>query len=160
MVHLRQEFENFSRSAQSLCLRWSRGLYRDAIRSAEPSLVDSRGPNVRALEMAQTFLNDSQVDELLVLYKGGMTMAQVAERFDIDRHTVARHLEHRGVPARVRGLKDEHLSEAVRLYESGSTLMEIGRRFGASGATVRRANAAEGVTIRPRGRNRHLAGKA
>ncbi len=111
---------------------------------------------MRAIETAQTFLTPHQIDDLVDMYEGGMPMGQIAEKLDIHRHTVAGHLEHRGIPIRVRGLGHEHVGEAIRLYEGGLTLAEVGQRFGASAQAVRRAISAEGITIRPRVRNRHL----
>lgn len=159
-VHLRREFENFSSAVQTLSFRWSRGHFARAERAAGPSLTDLRGPNVRAIETAQTFLTAQQVDDLVDLYEDGMPIGQIAEKLEIHRHTVARHLEHRGITIRVRGLANEHIAEAIRLYEGGLTLAEVGQRYGASAQAVRRAISAKGVTIRPRGWNRHLVGSA
>lgn len=160
VVHLRREFENFSSAAQTLSFRWSRGHYARAERATGPSLTDLRGPNVHAIETAQTFLTTQQVDDLVDLYEDGMPIGQIAEKLQIHRHTVARHLEHRGIPIRVRGLANKHIAEAIRLYAGGLTLAEVGQRYGASAQAVRRAISAKGVTIRPRGRNRHLVGSA
>jgi len=37
--------------------------------------VDSRGQSVRLLEMAQTFLTDAEVDELVTVYEGRLLAA-------------------------------------------------------------------------------------
>lgn len=37
--------------------------------------MDSRGQSVRLLEMAQTFLTDAEVDELVTVYKGRLLAA-------------------------------------------------------------------------------------
>lgn len=157
-VHLRREFENFSPAARTLCFRWSAGQYEVSHRGKEPSLTDVRGPNVQAIETVQTFLSSPQVDELVGLYEDGMTIAQVSEKLGVHRHTVMRHLVHRGVQTRPRGLSPEHVTEAAQMYQDGLTLMEVGQNFGVSAQAVRRAISAAGVQIRPQGRNRHLVG--
>lgn len=157
-MHLRREFENFSSAARTLCFRWSAGQYEASRRDGNPSLTDVRGPNIRAIETVQTFLSSHQVDELVGLYEGGMTIAQVSEKLGVHRHTVMRHLVHRGVPTRPRGLPPEHVAEAARMYQDGLTLMEVGHHLGVSAQAVRRAISAAGVRIRPQGRNRHLVG--
>lgn len=115
-------------------------------------MVDSRGRMVRAVGMTQTVLIPAQVDELVALYRDGMTLVELGERFSVHRRTAAAHLVRRSVPIRTRGLDECHLAKAVELYVGGVTLMEVGLRFGASQQAVRRALAAEGVTIRPGGR--------
>ncbi len=114
--------------------------------------MDSRGRMVRAVGMTQTFLSPAQVDELVVLYRDGMTLIELGERFSIHRGTAAAHLVRRSVPIRSRGLDDAYLTEAIGLCVGGLTLMEVGRRFGVSQQAVGRALAARGITIRPGGR--------
>lgn len=107
--------------------------------------------------MAQTFLSPAQVDELVVLYREGLTLAELGERFDIHRRTAAAYLVRRSVPLRQRGLPVAHVPEAARLYESGLTLLEVGMRFGVSQQAVRRVLAGRGVMIRPGGRRPQLS---
>jgi DNA invertase Pin-like site-specific DNA recombinase len=92
------------------------------------------------------------VDELVALFKQGVSLPELVERFGVYHRTVMAHLVRRSVPMPTRGLKREQTPEAVRLYEDGMTLTEVGLRFGVSQQAVRRAVAAEGVEIRPRGR--------
>lgn len=107
---------------------------------------------VRAVGMAQTLLSPVQVDELVALYRNGMTLVELGERFSVHRRTVAAHLVRRSVTIRRRGLDEPHVAEATRLYADGLTLTEVGLRFGVSQQAVRRAIAAAGATIRAGGR--------
>ncbi|AZT94780.1 hypothetical protein [Ancrocorticia populi] len=107
--------------------------------------------------MAQTFLKEEQVDELVVLYRRGWTLASLADRFGIHKRTAAAHLVRRSVPIRGKGLSEDDLPEAARLYAGGATLIEVGSRFGVSQQTIRRALAAAGVQIRPSGRRRDVS---
>ncbi len=66
--------------------------------------MDSRGQAVRSVEMAQTFLTDAEVDELVAVYEVGTTLRGLAKRFHIHRLTVASDLARRGIPVRRRGL--------------------------------------------------------
>lgn len=152
-----ESFENLSPSLKTVVSRLSRGMYKRSERPSEPSITDARGRVVRSVGMTQTFLSPAQVDELVALYRGGLSIAEVARRFGIYSRTAAAHLVQRSVPLRQRGLTAEDVPEAIRLYESGLTLMEVGLRFGVSQGIARRAVAAEGVEIRPRGRRTQLA---
>jgi hypothetical protein len=98
-------------------------------------------------------LSPAQVDELVGLYREGMSIAELSRKFGIYTRTAAAHLVRRSVPLRQRGIAPE----AVRLYESGLTLMEVGLRLGVSQGTARRAVAAEGVEIRPQGRRAQVS---
>lgn len=97
------------------------------------------------------------MDELVALYREGLSLRDVAERLGVYHRTAAAHLVRRGEPLRRRPLTKGQVSEAVRLYESGMTLLAVGRELGVSQGTIRRAVAAEGVTIRPRGRTGQVA---
>lgn len=155
-MDLRREFENPCSALKTVASRWSRRVYRKGRRPSEPSVTDERGRLVRSVGMAQTFLSPAQVDELVALYREGLTLAELGERFDIHRRTAAAHLVRRSVPLRQRGLPVAHAAEAASLYESGLTLLEVGMRFGVSQQAARRAVAAQGTVIRPGGRRPRL----
>ncbi len=118
-VDLRREFDNFGSAARTACSRWSRGVYRQSKRPSEPCVADSRGQAVRSLEMAQTFLTDSEVDELVAAFEAGATLRGLAKQFHIHRLTAAAHLARRGVPVRQRGLDSAQTKEAAQLYQAG-----------------------------------------
>lgn len=126
-------------------------------RPLEPSVRDERGRIVRAIGKARTFLTETQIDQIVELYEGGMSMNQIAEKYRAHRRTIAVHLARRSVSLRSpRTLPAAKVPEAVSLYAEGVTLFDIGRRFGVSQHAARTAIAGAGVTIRPRGRNRSL----
>lgn len=100
--------------------------------------MDSRGQSVRSLEMAQTFLTDAEVDELVAVYEAGATLRGLAKQFHIHRLTAAAHLARRSVPVRRAGLDSVQAKEAARLYQAGWTLVQLGRRFEVAPQTVHR----------------------
>lgn len=151
-MDLSREFSNFSPQAKTLARRLSRGVYRHDRRPAEPRIRDSRGPLVRSIGMAQTFLDAGQVDELVAMYVAGRTMQEIAERFRVHRTTVAIHLRRRSVPVRQGKLTGGQIAEIGTIYEQGFTLAEIGVRFDVGQDTARRAVLEAGGTIRPPGR--------
>lgn len=115
-------------------------------------MTDERGEVVHAIEKAQTFLTEQQVNELIAQYRQGSSLRDLAAAFGVHHRTAAEHLARRGEPMRPRGLQAKFVPEATRLYESGMPLVEVGRRFGVSQGAVRHALASRGVEIRPRGR--------
>lgn len=128
-MHLRREFENPGPALKAVASRLSRGAYKRSERPSDPSVTDSRGRVVHAVGKTQTLLSPAEVDELVTLYKRGMTIAQLGDRFRGNHRTVAAHLVRRSVPMRERGLAEEHTPEAVRLYQGGVTLMQVGLYF-------------------------------
>lgn len=49
----------------------------------EPSVTDSRGRVVRSIGKAPTFLSEAHVDEPVALYREGMTLDRLSERFNV-----------------------------------------------------------------------------
>lgn len=47
--------------------------------------MDSLGQAVHSLEMARTFLTDTEVDELVAAYEAGSTLRELAKQFYIHR---------------------------------------------------------------------------
>lgn len=119
--------------------RLSRGIYKRSERPLEPSITDDRGRLIRSVGKTQTFLTAEQVDDLVMLYGEGLSIAELSRKFGIYTRTAAAHLVRRSVPLRQRGLAAEDTPEAVRLYESGLTLVEVGLHFGVSQQALRRA---------------------
>lgn len=151
-MRLRGHFENIAPSLKTVVSRWRRGIYARAVRSMEPPINDVRGPVVRTIEKMRTSPREEQIDQMVVLYEGGMSMNKIAAKYRMHRRTVAAHLERRGVSLRSpRSLPAEYVAEAVRIYESGVPLLEVGRRFGVSQHAARYAIASTGATIRPKG---------
>jgi DNA-directed RNA polymerase specialized sigma24 family protein len=149
---LGREFQNSAPVSKTVVSRLSRGWYKGAQRSDEPSIIDVRGPMVRSIEKAQTFLSTAAVDELVALYREGLSLAELGRRFSIHTQTVVRHLVRRSVPLPQRSVGVTDVPEAVRLDEGGLTLMEVGLQLGVSDKAVKTALARANVTIRPKGR--------
>lgn len=104
--------------------------------------------------MAQTFLTDAEVDQLVAAYEASATLRGLAKQFHIHRLTVSAHLARRGVPVHRAGLDSVQAKEPARLYQAGWTLVQLSRRFEVDAKTVRRTIARQGVSIRPGGRPR------
>ncbi|MFV0252065.1 MAG: helix-turn-helix domain-containing protein [Beutenbergiaceae bacterium] len=75
---------------------------------------------MRSIGKDQTFLSEAQIDQVVDLYQGGMSMNKIAERFRAHRHTIAAHLVRRSVPLRSpRSLDPADIPEAVRCMRRG-----------------------------------------
>ncbi len=91
-------------------------------------------------------LQATEIDDLVVQYKAGATVRQLAAKFGVHRATVGKHLEARGVDTRQPLLS----SEAVK--EAGTILEDLATRYHVSDTTIRRYLLLGGVKLRPRGR--------
>jgi DNA-binding CsgD family transcriptional regulator len=138
-VHLSREFENPFPALETAAPHLLRGSYKRSERPSEPSITDNRARPVRSVGKTETFLSPAQVDELVGLYREGVSVAELSRKFGIYTRTAAAHLVRRSVRLRQRGIAPEDVPEVARLYESGLTLMEVGRRLGVSQGTARRA---------------------
>ena len=90
----------------------------------------------------------SEVMQIVDAYRGGSTVGQVAQQFDIDRETVRRILNQSGLVRRPRGLTADQADQAVALCAGGMSLAGIGVRFGVDAKNVRRRLLERGVEMR------------
>lgn len=100
---------------KTLVNRLNRGVYEVSRRPESTAPRDDRGPVVRTVETAQTFLAAAEVDALVGDYLAGMGVKALAERYGTHRATVFSHLSRRNVPSRRPGLGLDEKVEAVRL---------------------------------------------
>jgi DNA-directed RNA polymerase specialized sigma24 family protein len=105
-------------------------------RPAKPSIVDGYEA-VSQLRQEHKQLTDSEIDQLVVAYRGGSTILELAARFECDRKTVMRHLKLHCVETRYRRLSEPQIDEAVTLYEDGMSLAKLGKRLDVDPKTVK-----------------------
>jgi hypothetical protein len=106
-------------------------------------MVNSRTPKA-----VHRRLRPTQVEELVIGYKTGSTVYQLAERFRINRGTVSKLLEREGVARRGRPLSPAHVEQATELYATGLSLVNVGKQLGCDGSTVHLALRKAGVRMR------------
>ncbi len=137
--YLSSTFGNSAPKTKTLVNRLDRGVYAVSQRPKSSAPKDDRGPVVRTVETAHTFLTASEVDALVGDYLAGMSVKALAERYGIHRATVFAHLRRRNVPSRRPGLGIDEKAEAVRLARAGVSMRAIGRRMGVDRKAVRAA---------------------
>jgi DNA-binding CsgD family transcriptional regulator len=85
---------------------------------------------------------------LVIGYKTGSTVYQLAEQFRINRGTVSKLLEREGVPRRGRPLSPTQVEQASQLYATGMSLVSVGKQLGCDGSTIHLALRKAGVQMR------------
>lgn len=88
------------------------------------------------------------VEEIVLLYKSGMSMDAIGRRFGVSDTTVWARLKAAGVQRRLHGRRDFPIEHVISLYKSGVSPVAIGHRFGASAGTVQRRLKEAGVLRR------------
>ena len=117
---------------------------------SRPKTVNGRTP--KAIHRR---LRPAQVEELVIGYKAGSTVYQLAEQFRVNWETVSKLLERSGVPRRQRPLSPAQVERATELYATGLSLVSVGKQFGCDRSTVHLALRKAGVPMRnTQGRNR------
>ncbi len=81
-------------------------------------------------------------------YRNGATVYQLAQEFDISRHTVSTRLKKAGVTMRQQSPGSELIDSMVELYASGLSLADVGTQTGTSPGTVRHYLLVGGVQMR------------
>lgn len=120
-------------------------MYRAYQRGDITPIRDDRGAVVREIAIPQTFLKDAEVDRLVDDYLAGFSVRALAQKYEIHRGTVSRHLTNREVVRRLPGLDVEDAAEAVKLHRSGSSMRSISRTLGVDRKVVRTSLLSAGV---------------
>lgn len=94
-------------------------------------------------------LSPADLKELCELYKAGMSMLQLAKKFECHRHTVMRLLKKSGVEIRPQKLMTPELvGQATALYAQDHSLEEVGRLLGLEASTIGKALKRAGIQLR------------
>lgn len=102
-------------------------------------------------------LRIDEVDALVIAFRGGATVAELAATFHVYRTTIGQHLRSRGIDTKYFALSPDELREAVQLYGQGWTIADLAARYEVGNETIRARLVADGITIRSRGRRRKIA---
>ncbi len=111
-------------------------------------------PQVRAVATPHDYrmtrrLTPDEVNQVLELYRLGLSPYTLARQFTTDRHTITGHLRRGGVELRPRQKLTPLLTDhAKRLYAEGHSLAAIGKQLGIDPTTVLQAFKKAGVKMR------------
>ncbi|HUW77697.1 MAG TPA: helix-turn-helix domain-containing protein [Candidatus Nanopelagicaceae bacterium] len=106
------------------------------------------GLEAHVIRQRQRRITNVQTERLVAPYGEGATVYQLAEEFDIDRHTVSERVKRAGLTMRYQPPSDGVINEMIQLYLSGLSLVAVGSRIGISPGTVRRYVKEYGVQMR------------
>jgi DNA-binding CsgD family transcriptional regulator len=111
-------------------------------------LKEPGDPESRMIHQRQRILTDAQAERLVVRYGEGATVYQLAEEFDIHRHTVSERVRKAGVQMRLQSPSEAVIEEMLRLYGTGLSLANVGKGLGFTPGTVHRHLRLRGVQFR------------
>jgi DNA-binding CsgD family transcriptional regulator len=99
----------------------------------------------------QTWLTPNEIDQIVILYNGGVTVRDIAKQFNCNRKTISRKLKQRGVSVmQSKLMKQANAKEIINLYQSGLTTAQIADKYGVSVSSVMRLLSAHNVQMRTR----------
>jgi DNA-binding CsgD family transcriptional regulator len=103
--------------------------------------------------MTRRFSPD-ELEQIIDLYRRGLSTHKLARQFGTDRHTITGHLRRAGVTLRSRyKLTPDLVDQATQRYADGQSLATIGEQLGLSPTTVGKAITSTGARLRdPHGR--------
>lgn len=94
-------------------------------------------------------LTPAELDQVVELYRMGLSTYKLAKQFGTDRHTITGHLRRGGVELRSSHiLTPKLIAQAAQDYREGRSLATIGERFGVSPTTIGTALRKAGVRLR------------
>lgn len=114
--------------------------------------VQDRAERARPERQRQHRLETDEIKLLTAAYEAGSTIADLADRFRLNKTTVRAHLRRAGVPTRLNPIKltADDVGTVANLYARGQSLAVIGKQFGVNAETVRKALVRSGVSPRAR----------
>jgi DNA-binding CsgD family transcriptional regulator len=115
-------------------------------------LKDSGTP-LRPVGIELTVLSRTALEQLYV--RGGLSLRETAERFDVTRHVVARNLERYGIPRHQPAVVERDVLQSLYVDASLGT-RTVAARLGVTEGQVRRSLARHGIPIRRPGRPANL----
>lgn len=109
---------------------------------------------VRRLVQHQRRLTDSECNKIVRLYRDGVQVKEICQRFNISKQRVREICKRRGIKPRTRGLNDVQKRQVEQLYAEGLSAQKIANRFDVADDTVLRYLHSIGTAIRKPGRPR------
>lgn len=103
---------------------------------------------VTKLHQEQARLDDSTIKQLVIDYKNGLNMNELARKYNCHRTTISQKLRMSGVAIRRLPPNNEQIDRMVTLYQSGLSLEAVGNKVNASASTVLRYITKRGVVTR------------
>ena len=98
-------------------------------------------------QQTQNRLTSEQITELIADYQARSTVLDLAEKFDIHRATVLKHLKRNQIPRRRSRLNQIDIEKAVRLYALGQSCETIALELRVGISTIQRALKKTGVEL-------------
>lgn len=120
---------------------------------------DNRYLCTGARSQKQRWLQPHEVDEMVLAYKSGQTVYEIAKVFKCHRTTVSGHMKARGVLMRIASMTEAKIDQAVELYGSGLSLAKVGKQLGFDAETIRQSLISRGIALRG-SHERHIPTRA
>lgn len=91
---------------------------------------------VKKIEQKQKILCKQEVAQIIDGYKSGLTVYQLADKFECNRRTVSNYLKANRTEMRLRPIPEMLIDKAVGLYATGLSCATIGAVLGISAKSV------------------------
>ena len=144
LVDLAGQLSNQGRPLERLVKMWTAGNAPWTPRRRSKAPRSPVSPRTRR----QRPLTPGQVQELVADYAAGVTINDLANRFEVHRDTVFEHLKREGVPRRRPPLDRDQIAEVLKLYKDERSVAFLARQYEVSPTTILRTLHREGVSVR------------
>jgi predicted DNA-binding protein YlxM (UPF0122 family) len=107
----------------------------------EPSINPSsnqHGKIIHKLHKKQRILTDEDIDQMIVGYKNGLHMNELARKFNCHECTIRYKLRDAGINNYSSKLDDGQIAKMAEYYQSGLSLEDISKKVGVSRETIRK----------------------
>jgi hypothetical protein len=121
-------------------------------RLSNPALATATLPSTAPPRPVQRRLSAADVHDICASYIHGRSIDDLARSYAVNRTTIIKHLDQRGVPRRrvVRKMTDALVAQAAVMYRDGHSLATVANKFKVDTRTLGREFRKAGVLPRPR----------
>lgn len=119
-----------------------------------PQPAQDQPAAVSQLVQHQRRLSDAECDEIANLYRDGVLVKEICQRFGIGKQRVRNICKRRGIKPRTRGMSEQQKRQTEQLYAEGLSTYIIATRLDVSDDVVWRYLRSIGTTMRSPGRPR------
>lgn len=149
LVGLYKTLADMPRPLERLIARCGPKLVNPVSVAPMPEPNESSAKVQRRLYKPNRKLSEEEAQKLVAQYAAGVSITELARRFNTHAQTVDRHLKRQGVEKHGNfRLSAEQVEAAAKLYADGWSTIDIAKKFGIATNTANRALVRAGVTLR------------
>ncbi|MDR1495396.1 MAG: helix-turn-helix domain-containing protein [Clostridiales Family XIII bacterium] len=138
--------------------------YKDIIKTGDAQIVlgtnhatrhypqyDDQALIKHRVTQRRKWLSEAETEQIVSSYQNGVTVYELADKFDCNRETISNALKRNGIQPTTKKITDQaKINEIISQYASGKKLNDIAELHSVGASTIRKILIKSGVAMRGR----------